>query len=55
MPMSASDPQLAQALSDEIAWLPVEHDWAFRADDFEGGFNRYAWGPIDQERFDAHR
>jgi hypothetical protein len=53
--MSASDPQLAQALSDEIAWLPVEHDWAFRADDFEGGFNRYAWGPIDQERFDAHR
>lgn len=53
MPMSASDPQLAQALSGEIAWLPVEHDWAFRADDDEGGFNRYKWGSIDQQRFDA--
>jgi hypothetical protein len=53
MPTSASDPQLAQALTGEIVWLPVEHDWAFRAADAEGGFNRYKWGSIDQERFDA--
>lgn len=53
MPASETDPQLAQALTGEIVWFPVEHDWAFRADDAEGGFNRYKWGPIDQERFDA--
>lgn len=53
MSLTGSDPELERALASEIGWLPVEHDWAFRADDPEGGFNRYNWGSVDQERFDV--
>lgn len=52
MPRSDEDPELAVALLDPIGWLPVEHDWSFRADLPEGGFNRYGWGRADQARFD---
>jgi hypothetical protein len=47
-----TDDLLDQALSDMVE-VPVEHDWSFRADDPEGGFNRYGWGQADQARFDA--
>lgn len=53
MALVDADPGLATALSQEIGWLPVEHDWAFRASDQVGGFNRYHWNESDQERFDA--
>ena len=43
---------LADALQDELRRVPVEHDWSFNADQKEGGFNRYGWGPVDQSRFD---
>jgi hypothetical protein len=52
MSRSDGDPALAATLLDEIGWLPVEHDWSFRADDPEGGYNRYGWGDADQARFD---
>lgn len=45
-------PLLAAALAEPVE-TPVERDWSFRADDPEGGFNRYGWGPTDQARFDA--
>ena len=47
-----ADAGLLSALQDELNWVPVEADWSFRADQPEGGFNRYAWGPADQVRFD---
>lgn len=52
MAQSSPDAELAGALQDELQWVPVEHDWSFNADQMEGGFNRYGWGPIDQTRFD---
>jgi hypothetical protein len=53
MSQSLADSELADALQDELPELPVEHDWSFRADKPEGGFNRYGWGTADQARFDA--
>ncbi|MGD0020504.1 MAG: hypothetical protein ABSD62_14780 [Candidatus Limnocylindrales bacterium] len=53
MSQSAHDPELATALQEEPGWVPVEHDWSFRADRPQGGFNRYGWGRADQARFDA--
>jgi len=52
VPRIDDDSELAAAVQDEIGWLPVEHDWSFRADDAEGGFNRYGWAGMDQARFD---
>lgn len=52
MSKSSADSDLAAALQDEPPGLPVEHDWSFRADKPEGGFNRYGWGTADQARFD---
>jgi hypothetical protein len=46
------DDLLARALTAPVE-VPVEHDWSFRADDPEGGFNRYGWGSADQILFDA--
>jgi hypothetical protein len=43
---------LAEALEQSVQ-TPTEHDWSFRADDREGGFNRYHWGLADQRRFDS--
>jgi hypothetical protein len=43
---------LARALAEPVE-TPVEHDWSFRADDPEGGFNRYGWNRADQTQFDA--
>lgn len=52
--MIADDPLLVAALAEPVS-TPVEHDWSFRADDPEGGFNRYGWNGSDQGRFDACR
>ena len=52
MAQPCPDVELASALQDELQWVPVEHDWSFNADQKEGGFNRYGWGPVDQARFD---
>lgn len=53
MALADTDLGLAAAVEQPIAWLPVEHDWAFRASDPTGGFNRYGWDERDQERFDT--
>lgn len=47
-----ADELLAAALAAPVE-IPVEHDWSFRADDPEGGFNRYGWDARDQALFDA--
>jgi hypothetical protein len=50
--MADGDPEVRAALQGELPWLPGEHDWSFRADNAEGGFNRYNWGAADQAKFD---
>lgn len=47
-----TDGLLAKALAEPVD-TPVEHDWAYRADDPNGGFNRYGWNEHDQHLFDA--
>lgn len=49
--MRSLDPLLAAVLAQPVE-VPVEHDWSFRADDREGGYNRYGWNRADQALFD---